>query len=134
MFNKFCKGNYRVTSRCLSHVIFLKKSSLHLYWIIFQITWCQSYLCSNVRKVYQLRSSQKENFQNSLKLYPLEIDQKKWEIMYLMHIMDFWGFFWFWFTFEIHNQCNPLVLCQRLWNNFVCNVKASIKLSDKCTL
>jgi len=60
---------------------------------------------------------------------------------------DFWGVFWLWITYEIHNQCHPfgpmpetferifprylsflILLC-----NFVYNVKAHIKLTGKYT-
>ena len=74
-------------------------------------------LLYNVRsvlpKVNQLRSSQQENFQNGLKLCrstrvcfrPFQNDQKKNRLS-IEYMKEFWGFFWFRFTFKIHNRCN----------------------------
>ena len=42
----------------------------------------------------------------SLFYRPFKNDRKKKRLS-IECIKDFWGFFSFWFTFKIHNQCNP---------------------------
>ena len=97
---------------------FLKVYFIYLYPIIFQISWCQSDLCSNCNErsleVYQLRSLQKEKFQNGSKLDPKKsvLDAlrtiKRKERSSIECMKEFWGVFWLSFKNEIHNQCLSL--------------------------